>query len=330
MKIQIDVYTNKNNKILSTLKKIKNELKIFNFSFYDIKEPPPPIKELGDILIFEETSCENPFVTLEKIYESYVDPPLVIITSENPHYKNATTWMKKIAVDYINANENYTAEDIEKIVTEIWTIKDEKEETENPFNSKPISLDVEIDWNSLEEEMLYQMTIFLTSIIIKEKELNKFSKEQLEDIISKISLYITKRALNMGGYKLLSTYNENVFVFYFGDRINLATLSAMSILNKLKLYCIEKLGLEDPPDIKLLLHDGSLIFSKKETNFISSDALNTVFHLKNFNSSPNTLFITENIYVNLNPRIKTLFYSAGNFEGREIFSYYLKFYQPFL
>lgn len=333
-KIQIDVYSNKNSNILKIINEIKNKLEKYSFSFYETDDPPPPIKEIGKIIIFEETSTDNPFEKLAKIYNSYKNAPLVIVTSEKPDYKNAVKWMKKFAIDYISSEKEYTPDEFENIINDTLIIKfnaDEKEKDEpNPFSSDPVSLEVTIDWDSLKEDQSYQMSILMASVRIRDDQLCKYSKEQIDDISLKIEKYITKRAMNMGGYKLFCHHNDGLFLFHFGDRVNLATLSAISILNKINIYCIERLFLNENFDIKLTLHDGDIIFSKKEAKFISSDAINAVFHLKNIDDSFNTLYVTENIYTKLNPRLKTLFYPYITFEGREIFSYYLKFYQPYL
>ncbi len=330
-KIHIDVYCNKNNIILKLLKAISGDLAAYVFSYYDINEPPPPVKEIGSIVIFEETSIDDPFGKFSRIFKSYINTPFVIITSEKPHYTNAVKWMKNFAVDYIDAISDYSPEEFNKILSDAiimdpMSLNDNDFAESDSFGFQPVSMDANVIWNELEDDTNYQMSILMASIIIKDDYLSKYSKEQIDDITDKMEYYISKRATNMGGYKLFWNNNSGAYLYYFGDRINLAALACISILNKIKIYCIERLGLEDNFDIKLALHDGNIIFSKKETRFISSDAINTVAHLKNLNIKNNTLDITENVYNYLNPRLKHLFYKDRTFEGRQIYTYYLDFY----
>jgi len=335
-KIHIDVYCNCNNKILKVIRKISRDLNAYVFSYYDIDESPPPVKEIGSIVIFEESSVDEPFIKFSRIYKSYISSPFVIITSEKPYYTNAVKWMKNYAVDYLDANLDYSPEEFNKILSEAIILDpmsfDESDFAEtDAFSFQPVSMEADVVWNELEDDTDYQMSILMASIIIKDDFLSKYSKEQIDDIADKMEYYMTKRATNMGGYKLFWNNNNGAYLFYFGDRINLSALACISILNKIKIYCIERLGIEDSFDIKLTLHDGNIIFSKKETKFISSDAINTVAHLKNLNINNNTLDITENIYNYLNPRLKHLFNKDKTFEGRQIYTYYLDFYniKPF-
>lgn len=324
----VDVYCIKTCVFCKTLKKMESQLKNYVFSYYDINDPPPPEKVIGSIIIIEETSDEEVFLKFSRIYNSYKIEPFVLITSEAPDFKNAVKWMKSYATDYIDANEKRTAKEIDKIfkelilIEQIDTVDDEEEAV---FHHPPVNLTVDGVFNELTDETNYQMSVLMATVNVNDEYLNIYTKEQIDSIVLKHENYITKRISNMGGYKLFWNYNSGAFLFYFGDRINLAVLAAISIINKINIYFIENYNMEKGFDIKLTLHDGEILFSRNETKFISSDAINTVAHMRNLHDYYNTLDITENIYQYLNPRLQYLFHKAQPFEGRQIYSYYLNF-----
>ena len=73
------------------------------------------------------------------------------------------------------------------------------------------------------------------------------------------------------------------------------------------------------------MHDGKIQYTKNETEFITSDTINSVVHLQKVNNYTNTIDITENVYKFLNPRIKRFFYKDILFEGRSIYTYYYSY-----
>jgi|GEM_PF-5252350 len=327
----INVYTTPGSLIEQKIKAIESQLKNYNFSFFNISEPPPPQKVIGSLIIIDESAIPNIQNIFKNIIDSYKYEPSFIVTSEKPNYKNAVRWMKNDAKDYIDATKDYTKEEMEKILQEalfyFFDYSDYDEEVnKNPFSIPPVKISNYSNWDKLLNDQYYDMAVIMISIILKNSIFVNYSKEKLIIILKKIEDYISNLAKSMGGKKLFWNYNNGIFIFYFGDRINSAVLSAIHILNKIKIFCIESLNLQKTVDMKITIHDGKILYSSKETKFITSDAINSVVHLQNNHKDVDSIDITENIYKYLNPRVRRFYYEDAIFEGRRIYTYYLNYF----
>ena len=220
--IDINIYSNPKNKIAKNLLEIESKLKNYNFSFFNISDPPPPQKVIGGLIIIEETSIHDIYTAFKKILNSYQFEPLFIISSELPNFQNAVKWMKTGASNYIDANKKYTHEEIEEIINEAlyYTGQDFFNAAEDiePFSYPPVLIDNNIDWNILENNRLYQITVLMVSI--EKININKYSQESLDEILKKMEDLITNISENFSGKKLFWNYNNGMFIFHFDDRAN--------------------------------------------------------------------------------------------------------------
>lgn len=328
-RININVYSKPENKIIKNLFEIEPKLKDYNFSYFDISDPPPPQKVIGSLIIVEETSIHDIYTAFKRIQDSYQFEPLFIITSESPNFQNAVRWMKTGASNYIDANKKYNHEEIDKILNEALyyygqDFFDEEEDLE-PFSHPSIEVANNCNWDILENNKYYQITVLMVSI--EKLDINKYSQETIDDILKKMEDLITNIIQNFNGKKLFWNYNNGMFIFHFGDKANCAVLASIYMLNKIKLYCLENLELQDILNLKITMHDGKILYSKNETEFITSDTINSAVHLQKINDFSNTIDITENVYKFLNPRVKRFFYKDILFEGRNIYTYYYAFYK---
>jgi hypothetical protein len=327
--ICVNVYAKNDSKIIKTIKSIEKDLKDYTFSFFNIEDPPPPQKVIGALIIIEEHGINEIFSKYKEIINSYKYEPFYIISSEKPDYRNAVKWMKNDARDYIDSNQKYTVNEFKKILDEAFSILNieyfEEKADDDPFSYPPVKIISNCKWDTVEGNMQYDMTVLMLSIILKEEN-NIYAKEDLERILKKIEDYASSIVTSFGGKKLFWNYDNGMFIFYFGDRVNSATLASILILNKLKIFIFETLSLYELFDIKIALHDGKINYYRKNAKFITSDTINSVVHLHNNIKYLNSIDITENVYENLNPRVKMHFFEDSVFEGRSIYTYYYNYF----
>ncbi len=327
--ISINVYSKPDSSIIKIIKHIKNELSDYSFSFFNIDDPLPPQKVTGALIIIEETSARDIFNRYRDIMESYKYAPFYIVSSEKPDYKKAVKWMKNDARDYIDSSHKYTPQEFSEILNDAFAVinRNNMEERidDESFDFLPVKISSKYDWDKLENNRQYDMTVLMITIILKE-DVSVYTKEDLDNVLKKIEDYTSVIISNLGGKKLFWNYYNGMFVFYFGDRINSAVLSAILILNKLKLFIFEALSLYEMFDIKITIHDGGIQYFKKNTKFITSDTINSAVHLQNHIDFLNSLDITENVYESLNSRIRKYFYEDILFEGRKTYTYYYNYF----
>lgn len=326
----ISVYSKQDSKIKLFIKENVSYFKDFNFVFYDISKTLPPQKVIGSLIILEETSFEQIFLKFSEMLDSYKYKPFFVVCSEEPTIKSAVEWMKLGADNYIEVNEELTCDILVEVLNQSVyfenKISSKNISVRKPFDYPPISLNHKIDWVSLKEGKEYNMSLLSVSIFYKNKK-NKFLDEHLDNILMKINSSIEKTISVLGGRNLFWQLSTGIFLFHFDDRISCAVASAISVLNKILLYTIEHSAQLSGSGVgvKIVVHDGGIIYNLKDTRFITSDALNSVAHLQDSIDEINCIIITENVFEDLNPRLKRYFYRMNSYEGREIYNYYNKF-----
>jgi hypothetical protein len=327
----VNVYTRQNSAIYTIFKEYESNLAGFEFSFFSLSDPPAPKKILGSMIIIDESSEKDSFKLSERILSSYVYKPSFVVTSEKPDVESAVRWMKHGAADYIDAKNQYTVGQIDKIMKDALLFDGlelfgEVSEDIDPFTHPPVHLHRQAGWRDLKNDVSYEMTTLMVSILVNKQQAGIYSKDQLVKILSGFEKRFETIVTNMGGARLFWNYDNGVFVFHFEDKINAAIVSAISILNRMKIMCLESMNLQEVFDVKCTLHDGAVLYNSVDTKFITSDTINSVVHLQRHTEHANSIDITENVYNFLNPRIKRHFYFDGSYEGRDVYTYYYDFF----
>jgi hypothetical protein len=175
------------------------------------------------------------------------------------------------------------------------------------------------DWNKLNNNENYDLSIVMTEIIIGSNK--RYSKSTIDKIYNMFKIEVNKISNIFGGKLWFWNNNFGVSVFHFGDMVSCSALAAISFYNNFFQMCIERIKLKEVLNFKIGINEGNGIFHSINTDQITSDVINRVTHLTKKYTKLNCLSITDNVYKKLNQRLKLTFHEAGKFQNKEVYQY---------
>lgn len=95
--------------------------------------------------------------------------------------------------------------------------------------------------------------------------------------------------------------------FYFGNRQLNATLCAMEIIHELFMYNLEECPLDNPLNVRIAVHGGSLEYSSDDENITKSETVKQILEIEHKFTRPGTVTISEPIRVMLDEVISNAF-----------------------
>lgn len=326
MIIEIDFYYLEDSNFYKTFDSLEIPGKL-KFNYISQSEAVNLKNLKNKIVFFEEESFITSLYFYKNIINSYVNKPISIIITNNTDVYNSVQWMREGASDYLIKNTLNTEILINSLRGSIDYNKksniqfEDEKITKKNLKNPPIIIPRSVNWKELVDNNNYNFAIVLFEINFNKESYIRYSKEFIENIYSVFINETNKTAQIFGGKLWYFSSNSGSLIFYFDDYINCAALTAINIYNNFFLICYESLKLTELLDLKIIVHSGDGVFNSKNTDQITSDLVNSASHLIRQFAKVNTLNITEDVYLNLNPRIIKNFNKINTFEKRNIYEY---------
>ncbi len=303
--------------------------------FYTLNEFLESIKKQKPDLVIIEFDIENTFRIFHYLTEQKI---LFIVISHLFSERIVVESLKHGAYDYIykkNLKFGYLKNIISRSLFDIQKWKHIQEIIlSNPTYPEFTQYDEELKYLSLQYSLMGEAEFpilnfkegntyllnFLTVKIIPNFNSNNFviSEEELNklqlNLIQKIKEIIVKNNGNVWIYKADSL----TAVFHHKDILN-PILCALQI----QVYLINFLTYWETDFVKIIcaLEQGTVTYFNQKEN-IYSQAINFTYHLVEKINTKHKFFITENIFKNLNKRIKSYFFKEKDlFEGIAIYHF---------
>lgn len=303
----------------------------FKFNFINLLKEPYKVTPNCELIIFEEENSYIYSVDLySKVISLYEIQPASIIVLTSREIFNVVRWIRKGASDCIWIKD-FTHEVLKNSIRgslqymaakKIGLNKDFKIEDENfDFSHEKIIIPKNYDWNILKNNQYYDMALMMISFYLDKDAIGRYSDINIEKIFDSLKQEVNSIIKKFSGKLWFWHKNYGVVTFYFGDSINCAALSAIYLFNQLFLIYIEKLNLNKLIDFKISLHYGKAFYHKTDTENITSDILNSIFHLQNQYTKINSLYVTDAVQNSLSKRISDFFKYVGEFEYKKIYRY---------
>lgn len=291
----------------------------FIFSFdYDNSE-----EEAHIYLITEDESFEKTEPIIQTIQKNVKKQRAVIIViGENHATSNIVNWMRAGVADFIALDKLNETTIRNSITTSIKYIHGDRTPIQPQQNKHSYGKKVIIkkgDWKKLHNNTVYPMSLVLVSILIPQSFIDRYSKEVLEKINALIREEMHVTAEKFGGSLWFWNNESGILAFHFGDHHNAATLASIYLMGHFFLYCIEKLNLNEILPLKISIHEGPCLYNKANTEQITSDMINTLYHMQNQYNTANNCVISEDIYTSLSNRLNFHFSKADYFEGKQLY-----------
>lgn len=328
---EINVFNYDGSGFPAKIKKIMKNEKDCNMNYYSYSDLNKKFSKKADVILFEE---EDSFISssgsFNKLISSYDQMPPVIVIISNKEIINIVRWMRKGTSDCLWIGDinkdilnNSIKDSIEFTESKKRKIKKDKKITaQNILSRKVINIPETTNWNSLKDNNYYDYCLVMIEAEIDKTAIGRYSTEAIEKIYQKVKSESESLSTHFGGKNWFWTNNSGVQIFYFGDRVDCAVLSAITFFVRFFIFCIEKIGLEEVLNLRIGVHDGNGIYQHTKTSQITSDIINSLNHLTFQYTKNNTLTITKDVYDKLSNNLKLYFKKSGLFEGRDIYSYH--------
>ena len=288
----------------------------FIFSFdYDNSE-----EEAHIYLITEDESFEKTEPIIQTIQKNVKKQRAVIIViGENHATSNIVNWMRAGVADFIALDKLNETTIRNSITTSIKYIHGDRTPIQPQQNKHSYGKKVIIkkgDWKKLHNNTVYPMSLVLVSILIPQSFIDRYSKECLKiNALIREEMHVTGKNLVLS---LVWNNESGILAFHFGDHHNLYLGEHLSY-GTFFLYCIEKLNLNEILPLKISIHEGPCLYNKANTEQITSDMINTLYHMQNQYNTANNCVISEDIYTSLSNRLNFHFSKADYFEGKQLY-----------
>lgn len=328
----LDIYPLPDSSLFTRLENLLEDEKDFSLYQFSQNEIINEKNHKHSIVIIEENSS---FLESESIFEKicaqYAKFPIVIILSANNDMFNVVKWMRKGVADcfWIGNLKKYII--INSIKESIAYIENSNHNSKESVmksiktRQERVVIPAEIKWETLENNQYYDLTLVLIKIVFSHNTIGRYSTKSIEKIDKLIKSEAAKIAEKFGGRLWNWQNNCGLFVYHFGDKTNCAVLMGVSFYLQFFLLCLEKLGLEEIFQLKIAVHNGIGIYHQTNTEQITSELVNSIYHLVSQYPLSNSLIITEEVFSQLSPRLTKSFVNGKEFEGRDIYIH--KWYQ---
>lgn len=276
-----------------------------------------------EVILFEEDSFLNSIDLYEKIIKCYKKKPASIILSTNNDIYNVVRWMRKGASDYLVKESFNKTILVNSMLSSIAFMNMDSINTVSLKETKyePLQIPKNVNWEKLTNNKNYDLALIMFELVLSEKYKSRYTKSTIEMICNQIKKEVDNIVRFFGGKLWYWINNFGVFVFHFGNRVDCATLAAITIYNNFFMICIEKLKLKEVIDFKIAINSGYGIFHNSNTESITSDLINSLSHLTKKYTKTFSFNITDNTYKDLSTRLKNHFCFAEKYDSKKIYRY---------
>ena len=175
------------------------------------------------------------------------------------------------------------------------------------------------DWKNIKQGQEYTF-YFLFIELDNKNALKGLAPELQSDITETFRRYVEETVAPMNGrIWMWMNFGGLVLFPYNGKQCDVIEAALRLMINR-KLMSAESIQLDINLSYRIAMHVGNTEYkSKGDTGSIVSDSINSVFHLGQKYTEPNSFFLTDDIFLLIPSRLMNYYVPAGEYEGRNIF-----------
>lgn len=192
-------------------------------------------------------------------------------------------------------------------------------ETKIPSSKREDFIDSSTGWNSIKEGCSYTFTFVYVQIDKAERLLETLGEIRLNNLDQEFQRMVEQAFVKRSGLVWMWRDYGGLLLLPFDGKVCPAILDALNLwLNRPIIYAGNS-ALSVTFSFRMAIHIGNTVFKRPgKTGDLTSDALNSIFHLGARFMKNNTLYLTEEAALFIPPKISDLFVNAGTYEGRSI------------
>jgi hypothetical protein len=174
-------------------------------------------------------------------------------------------------------------------------------------------------WDALVEGKSYEVCAFFAGVWDADGLRTRLGEQRFVRFKAAV-LGVVNVIIQENGGLLWIADDQSFLALFPPEMASQLVISAMRVLANLRLISFEQLRLEqEVGGLLFCLRRCELPWQKPgQTGTVVSDALNYMYHLGRKFTPPCTIDLVDDLAETLEPRLKTLFHEAGNFENRPI------------
>jgi hypothetical protein len=239
----------------------------------------------------------------------YIGPRTNLETLDSARLKKALAWaVSRIPAEKPPAIAEKSVEKVKKILN----VTDGIPLRENFKDSSA-------GWNSIKEGIDYTFAFVYVQIDRTERLLETLGENRLKALDQEFHLMIEQTFAKSGGLVWMWRDYGGLILLPFDGKVCPAILDALRLwLNRPILYANNS-ALSVGFTFRMAIHIGNTVFKRPgKTGELTSDALNSIFHLGARFMKNDTLYLTEEAAPFIPHKIADLFIDSGTYDGRSI------------
>ena len=180
------------------------------------------------------------------------------------------------------------------------------------------------NWGSLQENESYSIALLSIDIIGNTRIVQKYSKEIVETTYTELDFIVQNAIDKRNGRFWMWEGDGGVIAFFFGNKNEDATLSAMEIMNNLFLYNRTICKLTEPLNIRISVHSGICEYTDKNDYFKKTGVMKTINEMEKSHSKANSICISYPVRMMLDGFIANQFLPLGSSNTSKFYRYELE------
>ncbi len=167
------------------------------------------------------------------------------------------------------------------------------------------------NWGALQEGTSYTLAFLAIDIIGNTRIVQNYSREIVETTYTELK-YIVQNAIDKrNGRFWMWEGDGGVVAFFFGNKNNNATLSALEIYNNLFLYNRTICKLTQPLEVRISVHSGVCEYTEQNNTFKKLEVMKTINEMEKKYSKPESICISYPVRMMLDGFIADQFSPLG-------------------
>lgn len=180
------------------------------------------------------------------------------------------------------------------------------------------------NWGALQEGESYTMAFLSIDIIGNSKIVKKYSREIVETTYTELNFIVQNAIDKRNGRFWMWEGDGGIIAFFFGNKNEDATLSAMEITNNLFLYNRTICKLTEPLKIRISVHSGVCEYTDKIDYFKKMEVMKTLNEMEKSYSKSESICISYPVRMMLDGFISNQFLPLGSSNTSKFYRYELE------
>ncbi len=179
-----------------------------------------------------------------------------------------------------------------------------------------------LDWKSIKPGNEYTFIFLYIGVAHKDKIKQRYNANTITKLQNNLRNYLANFLIPYNGKIWIWNNLSGLILFPFNGKDTEAVLSACRLFLNQKIISIECINVPTIISLKIAMQIGNTVYKKRgDTGNIISKTINSIFHLGQRFTKPETFSITKDVFVHLKNGLKDNFIHSGTFEGNEIYQF---------